>query len=121
MLRSSFLMLCFLTILFISSTYEKNVTSRKRPNTSRHKPASIKLCGPTLVRMLDMVCDRARQLLMKTQRSSSDSTYQKRQMIVDDDPFTRTLSVTDYAQFNNTLIGDCCLQACTLKTLLKYC
>ncbi|CAF1633528.1 unnamed protein product [Adineta ricciae] len=115
MLRSSFLMLCFLTILFISSTYEKNVTSRKRPHTSRHKPASIKLCGPTLVRMLDMVCDRARQLLMKTQRSSSDSTYQKRQMIVDDDPFTRTLSVTDYAQFNNTLVGDCCLQACSLE------
>ncbi len=24
-------------------------------------------------------------------------------------------------EFNNTLIGDCCLQACTLKILLKYC
>jgi hypothetical protein len=24
-------------------------------------------------------------------------------------------------EFNNTLVGDCCLQACTLQTLLKYC
>ncbi|UJR30636.1 hypothetical protein I4U23_018160 [Adineta vaga] len=119
MFRSSFLMLCFLTIFFILSTDGKNITSRKRPISSGRKPASIKLCGPALVRMLDMICDRARQLLMKTQKSSS--IHEKRQLIADDDPFSRTLSFTDYAQFNNTLVGDCCLQACTLKTLLKYC
>lgn len=96
MFRSSFLILCFLTTFFILLTDGKNITSRKRPISSERKPASIKLCGPALVRMLDMICDRARQLLMKTQKSSS--THEKRQMIGDDDPFSQTLSITDYAR-----------------------
>jgi hypothetical protein len=108
-----------------------NGKSIKRPTG---KPVSIKICGTALVQMLDMVCQRVQQLLLKNEKSS---TFKKRQMIIDDDPYSRTLSITDYArksilfwvkvnivlflEFNNTLVGDCCLQACTLKTLLKYC
>jgi len=79
----------------ISFTNGKNIINRKRQISSAHKPVSIKICGSALVRLLDMICQRARQLLMKIQSSSS---YAKRQMIFDDDPFTRTLSIKDYAR-----------------------
>ena len=100
MFRSSFLIFFILTILIISFTYGKNTTSRKRQISSTHKPASIKICGPALVRMLDMICDRASQLLMKKERPS----HEKRQMIIDDDPLTRTLLIKDYAR---KLLGFC--------------
>ncbi|CAF3799557.1 unnamed protein product [Adineta steineri] len=100
MFRALFFIFYILTILIISLTYGKNRTNENQQQ-QQISSTSIQICGPALVRMLDMICNRARQLLMK-----------KRQIIIDDDP---------YAQFNNTLIGDCCLQACTLKILLKYC
>ncbi|CAF0916281.1 unnamed protein product [Rotaria sp. Silwood1] len=121
MFRSSLIILLILIILF---TNGNNITNPIQNTTSTRKPASLKLCGPALVQMLDSICHRVKQILMKNQKSStasSSSSHEKRHMIIDDDPFTRTLSIKDYAQFNNTLIGDCCLQACTLKTLLKYC
>ncbi|CAF0977293.1 unnamed protein product [Rotaria sordida] len=114
MFRSSLIILLILIILF---TNGKNLTNPIQNTTSTRKPVSIKICGPALVQMLDMICQRAKQILMKKQKSS----HEKRHMIIDDDPFTRTLLIKDFAQFNNTLVGDCCLQACTLKTLLKYC
>jgi len=45
--------------------------------------------------MLDMICHRARQLLIEKQESSP---HEKRQIIIDDDPFTRTLWIKDYAR-----------------------
>ena len=71
------------------------MTNRRKQLLSTRKPLSIQICGSTLVRILDMVCDRARQLLMKKQRSS---LHEKRQMIIDDDPFTRTLWFKDHAR-----------------------
>ncbi|CAF1042573.1 unnamed protein product [Adineta steineri] len=101
MFRALFFIFYILTILIISLTYGKNRTNENQQQQQQISSTSIQICGPALVRMLDMICNRARQLLMK-----------KRQIIIDDDPYT---------QFNNTLIGDCCLQACTLNILLKYC
>jgi predicted metalloprotease len=79
----------------ISFTNGKNITNRRKLLSSTRKPLSIKICGSTLVRILDMVCNRARQLLMKKQRSS---LHEKRQMIINDDPFTRTLRIKDHAR-----------------------
>ncbi|CAF0788161.1 unnamed protein product [Adineta steineri] len=124
MYRSSILLFLLITILMISFTNGKNITDQKQqqPSISTHKPVSIKICGLALIRMLDMVCTKARQLLMKNGILSSSSPPQaKRQFNIEDDPYSRTVSVTDYSQFNDTLVGDCCLQACTLKILLKYC
>lgn len=95
MFRPSLLLVCFCAVLWLATAHGKNVTGRRRPLAPVRKPASIKLCGPALVRMLDMVCDRARQLLLKSQSATGHS---KRQMLVDDDPFTRTLSFKDYAR-----------------------
>ncbi|CAF3433184.1 unnamed protein product [Rotaria socialis] len=136
MFRSSFIILLTLIIIFTNGnnitiiTNESNMTSpiqnttttattitttttTTTTTTATRKPSSIKLCGPALVRMLEM----------KAQVSESlpSSSHEKRHMIVDDDPYTHTLLVKDYAQFNNTIIGNCCLQACTLKTLIEYC
>jgi len=95
MFRSSFFIFLILIILIISYINGENIINRKEQILSTRKPVSIKICGSALVQMLDMVCHRARQLLMNKQRSSS---YEKRQMIFDDDPFTRTLSIKDYAR-----------------------
>jgi hypothetical protein len=50
--------------------------------------------------MLDMVCTRARQLLMSNGISSSStaSPPAKRQFNIDDDPYSRTISITDYTR-----------------------
>ena len=95
MFRSSFLVFLVLTTLMISFTNGKNLPNRGKQLSSTRKPLSIKICGSTLVRILDMVCDRARQLLMEKQRTS---LHEKRQMIVDDNPFTRTLLIKDHAR-----------------------
>ncbi len=95
MFRSSFLIFFILTILTISFTHGRNTNNRKRHILSTRKPARIQICGPALVRMLDMICHRARQLLMEKQESSPQ---EKRQIIIDDDPFTRTLWIKDYAR-----------------------
>ncbi|CAF3540575.1 unnamed protein product [Rotaria socialis] len=145
MFRSSFIILLTLIIIFTNGnnitiiTNESNMTSpiqnttttattittttTTTTTTATRKPSSIKLCGPALVRMLEMVCDKVKQFILKAQVSESlpSSSHEKRHMIVDDDPYTHTLLVKDYAQFNNTIIGNCCLQACTLKTLIEYC
>ncbi|CAM4893542.1 unnamed protein product [Rotaria socialis] len=144
MFRSSFIILLTLIIIFTNGnnitiiTNESNMTSPIQNTTTTattitttttttitatRKPSSIKLCGPALVRMLEMVCDKVKQFILKAQVSESlpSSSHEKRHMIVDDDPYTHTLLVKDYAQFNNTIIGNCCLQACTLKTLIEYC
>lgn len=148
MLRLSMLILLIFAINFLNGN---NVTAPIQNATSTRKPFSIKLCGKALVKILDIVCQRTRQLILKKEQASSPapaSTHEKRHMLVDDDLFTRTLSFTDYArmllryisffflslkinmiilfffsliEFNNTLIGDCCLQACNIKTLIKYC
>jgi hypothetical protein len=95
MYRSSLLGFLILTILIISFTNGKNIIKRRGHLSSTRKPVSIKICGPALVRMLDMVCQRAREVLMEKQSSLS---YEKRQMIMDDDPFTRTLLIKDYSR-----------------------
>ncbi len=116
----------------------KNITTRRRQLGFTRKPVSIKICGLALIRMLDMVCTKAKQLLMKSGIPSS--SHSKREFNIEDDPYSRTVSITDNTrkldylcieknfsffivilEFNDTLVGDCCLQACTLMTLLKYC
>ena len=78
----------------------KNLTStrRRQIRSSTRKPVSVKICGLALIRMLDMVCTKARQLLMKNEMLSSSSSPAKRHIDVDDDPFSRTISVADYAR-----------------------
>jgi len=95
MFRLSFAIFLILITSIISLTNGKDILNRKRQISSTHKPVSIKICGSALVRILDMVCQRASQLLMDKQGSLS---HEKRQMIIDDDPFTRTLSIKDYAR-----------------------
>ncbi|CAF1112208.1 unnamed protein product [Rotaria sordida] len=98
----------------------KNTNNQRLKLLSRHKPISIKICGLALIRLLDVVCNRTRQLLMRNGISSSSSTWKPR-FNIKDNLYLSTISITDYTQFNDTLIDDCCLQACTLKVLLKYC
>ena len=142
MFRSTYLIPIIIIITLMTSFINgANITNtRKRHIASTRKPVSIKICGLALIRMLDMVCTKARQLLIRNGIISS--APEKRQFNIEDDPFSRTISIIDYArkfffsspinwhilslfcvllEFNNTLIGDCCLQPCTLKTLLKYC
>ena len=137
MFRSSFLLLALLTVVLIftglSAAQTKRMSGRKRLLlSSTRKPVSVKICGLALIRMLDLICTRARELLMRNEAPG------KRQLQADDDPYSHTLSITDYArkrrslfqcclylclrlEFNDTLVGDCCLQACSVKTLLNYC
>lgn len=98
MFRSSFVIYLILISLILSSSIDgKDIRKRKRQllSTTTHKSVSIKICGSNLVRVLDMICDKARQLIMNKQNSLS---LGKRQMMIDDDPFTRTLVIKDYAR-----------------------
>ncbi|CAF2370477.1 unnamed protein product [Rotaria sp. Silwood2] len=121
MFRSSIFVLVIVTILMTSFVNGKTTNNRRLKLLSTRKPISIKICGLSLIRLLDMVCTRARQLLIRNGISSSSSSPLKRRFKIEDDSYLRKISITDYTQFNDTLIDDCCLQACTLKTLLKYC
>ncbi len=101
MFRSSLISILILMTLMITLTNAKDrIRHRRRQIISTRKPVSIKICGSPLVRMLDMVCHQARQLLMKKLRLS---THGKRQMVFDDDPFTRTLWIKDYARMLNRI------------------
>jgi hypothetical protein len=94
-------MLIIISILMTSFSNGKNITyNRRRQLASPHKPVSIKICGSALIRMLDMVCTRARQLLMSNgiSSSSTSSPPAKRQFNIDDDPYSRTISITDYTR-----------------------
>jgi len=95
MFRSSFVIFLILITLLISFTNGKDILNRKRQISSTHKPVSFKICGSALVRILDTVCQKANELLMNKQESLS---HEKRQLIIDDDPFTRTISIKDYAR-----------------------
>jgi hypothetical protein len=96
MFRSSLVIICILMTLMIGLIDGKvRIRNRRQQILSTRKPVSIKICGLALVRMLDMVCQQAKQLLMKKLRIS---TYEKRQMNFDDDPFTQTLWIKDYAR-----------------------
>jgi hypothetical protein len=101
------MLIIIITILMTSFTDAKNITNnRRRQLGSTHKPISIKICGLALVRMLDMVCTRARQLLMRNEISSSLSPPVKRQFDIDYDLYSRTVSITDYARKFNYLSID---------------
>jgi hypothetical protein len=90
-------------ILMISFTNGKNLTNRRRQLVSTRKPVSIKICGLALIRMLDMVCTKARQLVMKNEILSSTSSPAKREFNIEDDPYSQTLLITDYARMFNLL------------------
>ena len=89
-----------ITILMTSFINGKNITNtRRRQIASTRKPISIKICGLGLIRMLDMVCTRATQLLIRNGiLSSSLSSPVKRQFHIEDDLFSRTISVIDYSR-----------------------
>jgi hypothetical protein len=75
----------------------KNITNtRRRQIASTRKPVSIKICGLALIRMLDMVCTKARQLLIRNEILSP--APEKRQFNIEDDPFSRTISIIDYSR-----------------------
>ncbi|CAF0845544.1 unnamed protein product [Rotaria sp. Silwood1] len=120
MFRSSFFTLVIIIILMTLFVNGKTINNRRLKLLSTRNPISIKICGRSLIRLLDMVCNRARQLLVRSEISSSLSPL-KRRFKIEDDSHLRTISITEYTQFNDTLIDECCLQACSLKTLLKYC
>jgi len=103
MFRSSFfIFIIIITILLILFTNGKNITNNeRRSSVSRHKPVSIKICGLALIRLLDMVCTRARQVLMRNGISSS--SLAKRQFDIDDDLYSRTISISDYSRKLNYL------------------
>jgi hypothetical protein len=104
MFRSVVFIFLIITILMTSFTNGKNIThSRRRQLSSTRKPVSIKICGLALIRMLDMVCTKARQLLMRNEISSSLSPV-KRQFNIEDDPYSRTVSITDYTRKLNSLL-----------------
>ena len=83
-------------IVMTSFVDGKNITSRKRQLGSTRKPLSIKICGIALIRMLDMVCTKAKQLLMKDTVISS--SISKREFNIENDPYSQTVSITDYAR-----------------------
>jgi hypothetical protein len=100
------MLIIIITILMTSFTDGKNITNnRRRQLRSTRKPISIKICGLALIRMLDMVCTRARQLLIRNGISSTSSPV-KRQFNIDDDPYSHTVSITDYARKFNYLSID---------------
>lgn len=99
MFRSSNLIFVLIIVLIIISfAHGKNITNRQQRLSSTRKPVSIKICGQALIRMLDMVCTKARQLLMKNGLLSSTSSPAKREFNVDDDPYSRTISIADYTR-----------------------
>ena len=71
----------------------KNITTRRRQLGFTRKPVSVKICGLALIRMLDMVCTKAKQLLMKSETASS--SHSKREFNIEDDPYSRIVSITD--------------------------
>lgn len=98
MFRSDvFLFILIIAILMTMFVNGRNLTgNRRRHMGSTRKPVRVKICGPALIRMLDMVCTKARQLLMQNELSSSAPA--KRQFNIDDDLFSRTVSIADYAR-----------------------
>ncbi|CAF0769795.1 unnamed protein product [Didymodactylos carnosus] len=75
-----------------------------------------KICGPSLIRMLEAVCSKAKEL------TKTIESHDKRQLVLDyEDPYARTVAVIDNTQFSNTLVGDCCLKPCSINTLINYC
>ena len=89
-------MLAIVLLVVVSSLDGKTTNGRRRNSTATRKPVTVKICGVALVRMLDLVCTRARELVMSNETPSASPG--KRQLLVDDDPFSRTLSITDYAR-----------------------
>ena len=95
-------MLAIVLLVVVSSLEGKTINGRRRNSTATaRKPVIVKICGVALVRMLDLVCTRARQLVLSNQTPSPSPG--KRQLRVDDDPFSQTLSITDYARKRQTL------------------
>ena len=110
MFRSSFFLLALVAVISIisslSAAQPKKMSSRKRPLlSSTRKPVSVKICGLALVRTLDLVCTRAREILMRNE-TPAPSTPGKRQLHADDNPYSQTLSITDYARKRSSLVLD---------------
>jgi hypothetical protein len=89
-------MLVVMIIVMTSFVNGKNITSRRRQLGSTRKHVSVKICGLALIRMLDMVCTKAKQLVMKNDIASSSPA--KREFNIENDPYSRTVSITDYAR-----------------------
>ena len=99
MIRLSTFILLIISISIISYVNGNNVTNVTEPISSTRRPVSIKICGLALIRTFDMVCTKARQLLMKNGIvSSSSSPPAKRQINIEDDPYSLTVSITDYTR-----------------------
>lgn len=141
MFRSSIFTFIIVIILTISTINGKNTNNRRLKVLSSPppRPISTKICGEALIRLLNVVCTEAEQLINKNGISSTLSPT-NRQMKRKYYPFSNKASINDdkskinlfsykkkYIDFvifldvDDNLINDCCLQACTLKKLLKYC
>lgn len=72
-------------------------TSTIRNSTSKPKRLTFQKCGLALFRLFDQMCELFKQRLRKYQSSisRSTSTHEKRHMLEDDDPFTRTILFRD--------------------------
>lgn len=96
MFRSRLFLLISIISIHVLIIHGRSVHRFQRQISSTRKPVSVKLCGLALVRILDMVCTRARQLLSKN--SLKTTSQRKRQLDVQDDPYSHTVSFKDYAR-----------------------
>ncbi|CAF2986388.1 unnamed protein product [Rotaria socialis] len=121
MFRSSIFKFAIILIFMTSLINAKNTNNRRLKVLAIRQPTSIKMCGLALIHLLDTVCTRAEQILVRNRITTTLSSPTKRPRKTQDNLYSYATSIIDNTQFNDTLIYDCCLQVCTLKKLLKYC
>lgn len=74
----------------------KNTNNRIMKVLSTRQPAAIQRCGLSLVRLLDMICTKTRQILMRNGIYSSPSSPMKQQFKIKDYPSSRMASLINY-------------------------
>ncbi|CAF1124737.1 unnamed protein product [Rotaria magnacalcarata] len=121
MFRSSIFQFAIIIIFMTSLINAKNTNNRRLKVLAIRKPTSIEMCGLALIHLLDMVCTRAEQVLVRNRITTTLSSPTIRPTKTKDNLYSYATSIIDNTQSNDTLIYDCCLQVCTLKKLLKYC
>ncbi|CAF4388444.1 unnamed protein product, partial [Rotaria magnacalcarata] len=93
MFRSSILKFAIIIIFMTSLINAKNTNNRRLK-----------------IHLLDTVCTRAEQILVRNRITTTLSSPTKRPRKTKDNLYSYATSIIDNTQFNDTLIYDCCLQ-----------